>query len=136
MNQNKKKKKQVCEYVDLSEKQLRKIQSDIHHLFNCVFVKFRLTVRECSYLTGLDSHVFTDMFRNYRLNTLVIGIRLVMAVAERRLDAELLRDLLLEACAQKRSLAVRVMDDDEPLRRDEFLLIGPRRKSKGREKTT
>ena len=64
------------------------------------------------------------------------GIRLVLAVAERRLDAKLLRDLLLEACARKRSLAVRVMDDDEPLRRDEFLLIGPRRKSKGREKTT
>lgn len=126
----KKKDRPVLESVRLTEKQIRDIQNELHHTFYGFISRHRLTVRECTRLTGLDSHVFTDIGRDYRLSTLVHWFRMVLTATRRNIDGATTMRLLMDTCSENRSMAVRVIEDGEPLRHGETLLIGPAGKPK------
>lgn len=126
----KKQDRPVLESVRMTEEQLSYILSEVHHSFYGFINKKRLTVRECTRLTGLNSHVFTDIGRDYRLSTLVLCFRVILTSTRRNIDGTTLMRLLMDTCAESRSLAVRSIDDGEPLRHDETLLLGPAGKPK------
>ena len=125
-----KKEKRTLENVELSDTEWTNIMTNIHDLAYVTFSKLKLTIRECSYITGLNTHVFTDTQRNYRLKTLVLKARMTLCATGRTADGRAMLRLFVKACMERRSVVIRVIDDGEPLRKDEILMIGPRRKRK------
>ena len=120
-------KKGIYKSVSLTEEEKMEHAILVCSFFRSTFKRLSVTITELTLITGLTSHAFTDLARNFSVKTLAVLSLGMMEVSERSFRLARLLALARTAISMKRSLVIRLTDDTEPLQEGEHVFIGPAR---------
>ena len=126
-------KKGIYKSVSLTEEEKMEHAILVCSFFRSTFKRLPVTITELTIITGLTSHAFTDLSRNFSVKTLALLSLGMMEVSERSIRITRLLALARTAIHTRQSLVIRLADDTDTLRQGEHVLIGPakRRRKRG-----
>lgn len=126
-------KKGIYKSVSLTEEEKMEHAILVCSFFRSTFKRLSVTITELTIITGLTSHAFTDLSRNFSVKTLALLSLGMMEVSERSIRITRLLALARTAIHTRQSLVIRLADDTDTLRQGEHVFIGPakRRRKRG-----